>query len=358
MSDHDVNDDYVVGALRDGLSRLPVPPPPPVEAVVARGRARRRRSGLAGMGVAAAGLAIALPVVITTVNRPASQVATSIRLGSGPVHVNLAAFSVDSNPNGTVSVRLASKQAINARQLRQILAQAGIPAVVNYGAFCATSVQPPGFKQVVSGPPANGTANASSSSSIRSTASADVTAMVIKPGKMPKQAELSIGYFPDHVAMTLVRVGGPLSCVATDPPGCNIPVLGQAVAAPPSGSDPTNLSSATTALPSGSTTTPPPGGPSPNGTGEPAVTAVPSTTTVTAVPGASATTSTAPAATTTLPAGAATSLPPDASTTVPAGTNVPQQALRRCPAPASGSSGVTGSTAGVSTTTPPSTSSS
>ena len=61
MHDDDMNDDDLFGALRDGVSKLPVPDAPPLEKIVARGRARRRRSGLAGMGLAAVGLAIALP---------------------------------------------------------------------------------------------------------------------------------------------------------------------------------------------------------------------------------------------------------------------------------------------------------
>ena len=112
MSDDDMNgrgvtENELFGALRNGLSKLRVPQPPPLETIVARGRARRRRSGLAGMGLAAVGLAIALPVVISTVRTPASPVASHLRLGSGPVHVNLAAYSVDSNPNGTVTRRFA-----------------------------------------------------------------------------------------------------------------------------------------------------------------------------------------------------------------------------------------------------------
>ncbi len=149
MHDDDMNDDDVFGALRHGLSKLPVPEAPPLQQIVARGRARRRRSGLAGMGLAAVGLVIALPVIVTSVSRAPGRVATHPRLGSAQVHVNLAAYSVDSNPNGTVTVALATKQNFDPASLRQALAQAGIAAVVNFGGFCQTAVQPAGFTQVV-----------------------------------------------------------------------------------------------------------------------------------------------------------------------------------------------------------------
>ncbi len=251
MHDDDMNDDDLFGALRDGLSKLPVPDAPPLERIVARGRARRRRSGLAGMGLAAVGLAIALPVIVTSVNRGAVPVATHPRLGSGPVHVNLAAYSVDSNPNGTVTVALATKRNFDPAGLRQALAQAGVAAVVNSGVFCQTAVQPTGFTQVVYRSASAGAAQSHASSAGNQT---EMTAMVIKPSAMPRRAELSIGYFPNHVAMTLVKVGGPLSCFSMDPPGCDIPLAGQARVAPPISAG------ATTTLPSASatTTSPPP----------------------------------------------------------------------------------------------------
>jgi hypothetical protein len=339
MPDHHVNDDDVLGALRDGLSKLPVTQPPPLEAIVARGRARRRRSGLAGMGLAAAGLAIALPVILTSVNRPGGRVAPSVRLGSGPVHVNLAAFSVDSNPNGTVSVKLARGQSFDPRELRQILAKAGVAAVVNYGAFCATPVQPAGFEQVVlNAAPGNRYSKPGTGSSPRSLTPGEVTAMVIRPAAMPKRAELSIGYFPDHVAVTLVRVGGPLSCMAADPPACNIPSAGQARAAtPPSPSGVTTAPAASTTLPSASTSVP-----------SSSVTYTTGTSAATVVPGSGAAqaATTMPAASTTLPPSATTSLPPAATANPPGATRTFQ-----CQVPAPGSTGVTGTTAGATTTT-------
>jgi hypothetical protein len=313
MHDDDMNDDDVLGALRHGLSKLPVPQAPPLEAIVARGRARRRRSGLAGISLAAAGLAIALPVIITGGNASSGRVATSLRLGSGPVHVNLAAYSVDSNPNGTVSVALAHKGIFDPNKLRRLLARAGVAAVVNVDAFCQTPVQPAGFRQVVSSATANGPAGPGAGAG-RSAPQVNFTAMVIKPSAMPRRAELSIGYFPDHVAMTLVKLGGPLSCVANDPPGCNIPAAGAAENASSA-----SQVAATTTLPSATTTT------------------------------------VAPAATSTLPPAATTTLPASATTSLPAGAR-PTASARAvgCPAPAPGGTSDSSVTSGGATTTVPS----
>ena len=155
MYDDEINDDEELGALRDELSRTPAGEAPPLEAIVARGRAkrRRRRSGLAGTGVAAAAV---LAILFASVGGPA-------KMPSGhKVHVNLAAYSVDSNANGTVTVSMAAKQTFDPKALREALAAAGVLAVVRVGKFCRTSDQPPGFSQVVaptalSAQPAEGT---------------------------------------------------------------------------------------------------------------------------------------------------------------------------------------------------------
>jgi hypothetical protein len=340
MHDDDLNENHVFDVIRDRLSKLTVAKPPPVEAIVARGRARRRRSGLAGMGLAAVGLAIALPVIFTSINPSAPAVATHLRLGGGPVHVNLAAYSVDSNANGTVTVALAAKQSFNPRELRQALAQAGIAAVVNVGAFCQTADQPAGFQAVVSSSGRNWAAKSAQALAGHQTAQAKLTAMVIKPSAMPKRAELSIGYFPDHVAMTLVKVGGRMSCFSSDPPTCDVPLAarGQSVSSG-SASNTTTLPSATTTLPSATSTLPS------------ATTTLPSATSTAAV---SATTTTPPAGSTAVPVEATTSFPTGSATSVPPGAQDLPPVVFRCQAPAPGAAGVTGGTGAATTALPPS----
>ena len=227
MYDDEINDDDELGALRDELSRTPAGEAPPLEAIVARGRARRRRrhSGVAGTGVAAA---VVLAILLASVGGPA-------KIPSGhKVHVNLAAYSVDSNADGTVTVTMAAKQSFNPKALRQALAAAGVLAVVRVGTFCRTTDQPPGFSQVVvptalSAPPAEGTqAKQGAQGSERAvqlnpSSRSKRTAVVISPSAMPRRAELSIGYFPDHVAMTLVARNTQMTCQIVDPANCQLP---------------------------------------------------------------------------------------------------------------------------------------
>jgi hypothetical protein len=50
------------------------------------------------------------------------------------VHVHLAAWSVDTNPDGTVAFRLRSTS--QPARLQRVLAQAGVPATVRRGKIC------------------------------------------------------------------------------------------------------------------------------------------------------------------------------------------------------------------------------
>ncbi len=299
MYDDEINDDDELGALRDELSRTPAGEAPPLEAIVARGRARRRRrhSGVAGTGVAAA---VVLAILLASVGGPA-------KIPSGhKVHVNLAAYSVDSNADGTVTVTMAAKQSFNPKALRQALAAAGVLAVVRVGTFCRTTDQPPGFSQVVvptalSAPPAEGTqAKQGAQGSERAvqlnpSSRSKRTAVVISPSAMPRRAELSIGYFPDHVAMTLVARNTQMTCQIVDPANCQLP--GPAAVRAFQSSGP----AATTTLPG------------------PASTAL--TRTANTLP---------PSIPVTLPAPATGALPPSATTTAPqsASTSLPLSAAR------------------------------
>ncbi|MGH9917899.1 MAG: hypothetical protein ACRD6W_03355, partial [Nitrososphaerales archaeon] len=165
----------------------------------ARGRARRhrRRLGLGAAGMAVAiGLAVGLTAGIGSDTVPSARMAAPVKLGSGPVHVQLMGFSVNSNSNGTVTVTVTPGQVMDPNVFRQILAQAGVPAMINVGSICRTPGQPPAPRNAISiHPQAGGT-----------------LVMVITPSLVPEGAEYSIGYFSDYVAFTLVTVGEPLSC--------------------------------------------------------------------------------------------------------------------------------------------------
>ena len=272
---HDDMDEAALEALRRALSDLRAPGPPPLEAIAAKARAhrRRRRSGLVAAGSGAAA------VVITAAVLAASGGPSSNHLGSGPVHVNLADFSVESGADGTVRVDLRAKQAPDAPQLASVLAEAGVRAVVRVGAFCGATISPAELHQAI----VNVVANGRSSVSPQVTSTRDGGAFWIRPSAIPKDAEVSIGYSPSQVTVGLVAVDRPLTCVV------NTAVKCAAATTLPAAAATTLPAAAATTLPAAAATT---------------------------LPAAAATTLPAAAATT-LPAAAATTLPAAAATTLP-----------------------------------------
>jgi hypothetical protein len=203
VNDDLMSDDDVLLAVRHALPAVPVGTPPALEAVVAQGRARRnRRRSLAAVGVAVVvALAIAVPTLSSSAQAPASL--SPGRPHATAVHVHLAAFSVDTNPGGTVTVTLTMAQTVDPDAMRQALAQAGVPAVITVGTFCRTADEPHGLHQVFRHPGPD-------QASAPPAASAET--IVITPSALPKDAEVSIGYFPNHVGFTLVTTGEALTC--------------------------------------------------------------------------------------------------------------------------------------------------
>jgi hypothetical protein len=169
----------------------------PVEQIVAAGRARRRRKVTAiAVGAAVAG---GLSLVVATggqqVNAPPAG-----------VHVQLAAFSVDSNADGTVTVKLTKEQTLDPATLQNALAQAGIPADIRINEFCNSPVHIPGFDKVMSD----------------SKEEDGRIVMTIDPTAMPEGTKIIAGirtrdYKPDDpsrfgAAFGLARVGDTLQC--------------------------------------------------------------------------------------------------------------------------------------------------
>jgi hypothetical protein len=97
----------------------------PAEAVMARGRTLqvRRRLAKGLSGVAAAGVALTLALTLPFGGT-----------GPPPVHVNLAAWSVNTNPGGSVTFKL--RRLSDPARLQHVLAQAGVPAIVRWGQNC------------------------------------------------------------------------------------------------------------------------------------------------------------------------------------------------------------------------------
>jgi hypothetical protein len=163
-----MNDDDMLAAMRsslagvkDSLTDVHLDRPP--EAITARARARRLRRGLTGVGAAglALGLGLALP------GGPAGQRA---------VHVNLAAWSVNTTSAGLIDITIRELQ--DPAALRQALADAGVPATVTFGQVCTGAESLPQIDQVLH--------------KQRPTESSDVV-LTVDPAAMPAGTELVIG---------------------------------------------------------------------------------------------------------------------------------------------------------------------
>jgi hypothetical protein len=196
MYEHDGMTEKTLSALRRSVTTMELPPPPSAERIIARGQTRRHRRWSAGALTAAAAAIAAAAITVPGHAHPGT-----LKLGSKQVNVELAGYSINSNTNGTVTITVTDEQSMNPAYMQRVLAQAGVPAVIRVGSFCSTSTQPPGYSQVVS-----------------DGQKLQENVMVITPSAMPQDAELSIGYFPDHVAFTLVSAGQPLTCVTSDQP--------------------------------------------------------------------------------------------------------------------------------------------
>jgi hypothetical protein len=123
-----MNDDELLMAMRSSLtdvrdSLADVHMERPVAAITARARARHLRRGLTGGAAAAAALGVGLSLTLTA--SPAA---------SRAVHVNLAAWSVNTTSTGQVELTLRELQ--DQALLEKTLADAGVPAIVNFGKFC------------------------------------------------------------------------------------------------------------------------------------------------------------------------------------------------------------------------------
>ena len=211
MNEHDV-----MYQVRESFSGLRMDTP--VEQVWARSRARRRRR-LTGMTAATAATAGAAAVITLAAGGPApapSGHSPSASPGSAspgsaspgsaspgsasPGSVRLAAFTVINGPGDSTTLILRKDAPIDPGELRQALAQHGVPALVTVGSFCRTTpLAPVPFGQVV-----------------QPTTLADGSdAIVINGQAMPSGAELSIAVFPQTVRMVLIEKGAPLSCFST-----------------------------------------------------------------------------------------------------------------------------------------------
>jgi hypothetical protein len=117
--------------LREGMARFTEAVPAPTGLAHRAARVRRRRMAIRAVavaGTAAVAAAIAVAGALPAVGRP------SAGHPAADVHVNLAAWSVNTNPDGSVTVK--TREVSQPRRLQHVLAEAGIPALVRWGELC------------------------------------------------------------------------------------------------------------------------------------------------------------------------------------------------------------------------------
>jgi len=122
-----MNDNHALAVIRDRLAEAQhslgdMPAGVPASEIFTRIRKRRRRRAIAALTAACAVIGLVLALVLPSGSQPR------------PVHVHLAAWSVDTNPNGTVTFTL--RNVSHPARLQRVLAAAGVPAMVRSGEIC------------------------------------------------------------------------------------------------------------------------------------------------------------------------------------------------------------------------------
>ena len=215
MSGHDTDTSAVLDTVRDSLHDVEMHTP--VEQIVAAGRARqRRRFAVSAAGAVAGAAAVTgLTLGLTGSARPATTDAAG-------VHIHTVAYTVDSQPDGTVRVTWDKQRYFEDHEgLAAALREAGFPVLIKVGEFCrgpqdagtlSPSGQGPGVEQVMKGERGGD----------------GKVDLVFAPAAMPAGKQLFIGYLsPAQLAAVggnpgsverLVPTGAPLTCTTETPP--------------------------------------------------------------------------------------------------------------------------------------------
>lgn len=180
---NDADTTRVLDALKGSLDDVRLATP--VEEIVAAGRVRRRRRRVAG--AAAVALSTGLAVGVSALANPPAAPPADAMSGAG-VHIHTAAYTVDSQKDGTVHATFDKGRYFTDRAgLQAALRKAGFPVLIRTGVFCrgpnddgklSPAGQGSGVTRVMEG---------------RREASDRVT-FVFKPENMPANTQLFIGY--------------------------------------------------------------------------------------------------------------------------------------------------------------------
>jgi hypothetical protein len=205
-----MNDEQVLVAMRssltgtvEALSHVHLDQSP--EVIMARARSRRLRRGLPGL---AGGLAVVIGLALSLSGGHSDARGDSATASGGSpevtgIHVNLAAWSVNTSPTGLVNVTI--RELKDPAGLSKTLADAGVPVVLTPGPVC-TSGDEPQLSRVVHKLPGDG-----------------ALAMAINPKAMPAGTELVIGIgtlrmggqHEPGAAFGLAEKGSALNCPAS-----------------------------------------------------------------------------------------------------------------------------------------------
>jgi hypothetical protein len=127
--------DNVLLQARDSLAGAHMDTP--VEAIFTRSRTQRHRRRVAGLSAASVAASTGLALGLAGAFGSASP-----QPAHGGVHAHLAAFSLTSNQNGTVTLTLRPNEPLNPGAIQRALAQHGIPALVKAGSYCYSTPAP------------------------------------------------------------------------------------------------------------------------------------------------------------------------------------------------------------------------
>jgi hypothetical protein len=176
----------------------------PVGEIMDTARSRRQRRWAAG--IAGAGLAGAAALTLALVPGGTGTAGNGL---TQPGNAQLAAWTVQNGPDGTVTVTL--RQSRDAQGLQDVLAAHGVPALVRFGEVC----EPDG-----KGLPASELSQVLGlSGSGLTTGGSDPAVFRIHPAAMPSGSKLSLDVLPNRVdTVALVPAGDGVTCSA---PGGN-----------------------------------------------------------------------------------------------------------------------------------------
>jgi hypothetical protein len=221
MTDPNLESASVLTAVHDAFE--PVTMHTPLDTVVAQaGARRRRRRRTMSVTAVAAVTAVAGLAIVAAGHSPTTRSATPGATVVQPVHIVTAAYMVDSQPNGTVTVTWTKQGYFSDPSgLQAALHTAGFPVLVKVGEFCKGPSDVGYLDQSGVGQGVDQVMQASTNASGQ-------VVFTFNRAVLPADTELFIGYLsPAQLAIThgapgsverLVPTNTTLTCTTQAPP--------------------------------------------------------------------------------------------------------------------------------------------